>query len=327
VKRVLAIAVGGLLLAAAGVAQFDWSQVEGPRYIQRLHLPIRGEAFKLPRAVHADLHTGEVFVCDTFNNRIVIFDERGLFRFQIVGGETFRAPADIAVDPEGYLFVLALHAGHKALVLLDFDGLFIQEIELSGLPPNFLAPELLSIALSPSGERLFVVDKANNRLWIGSRDGQIETSVDLAPGFSEKEAEELRLGHVDVYGETVLVAMPTTGRIEMYDLDGISRGGIGMKGTAPCQTGFPVAAALAADGKVLVVDKQRALFMIWNPEGNRCLSEHSGFGNVPGAFYQPGDLALDGQGRAYVSQGFEGRVQVFEEAPPAARPSEADSRP
>lgn len=326
-NRFLAIIVGGFLLATPGVAQFDWSQVEGLRYIQRLSSPIRGDSFRLPRAVHADLHTGEVFVCDTFNNRIVIFDERGLFRYQIVGGESFRAPQDIAVDPEGYLFVLALRDGHKGLVLLDFDGLFIKKIELSGLPADTLEPDFLSIALSPSGERLFVVDKANNRLWIGRRDGQIETSVDLAPGLTAKEAEEQRLGHVDVYGDTVLVAMPTVGRIGMYDLHGNSRGGIGLKGTARCQTGFPVAAALAADGKVIVVDKQRALMMIWDPEGNRCLSEHSGFGNVPGAFYQPGDLALDVQGWVYVSQGFESRVQVFEEAPPAARPSEADSRP
>ena len=88
--------------------------------------------------------------------------------------------------------------------------------------------------------------------------------------------------------------------------------------SAPCQTAFPVAAALGADGTVVVLDWQRMLFMLWDPRTNRCLGETSGIGNAPGWLYQPSDLALDAEGRLYVSQGFEGRVQVFAGAAPAA---------
>ncbi len=280
-------------------------------YLRRLALPIRGEAFRQPRAVHADLHTGEVFVCDTFGHRILIFDGDGLFRFELTGGSVFSAPRDVAVDPEGYLFVLAIHRGASGIVQLDFDGKLLGPVPLTGLPGGLPAPDLASIALSPAGDRLYALDRANQRLWVLGRGGEVLASADLASGLDPEEAEEQLLGHVDVYGDTVLVAVPTAGRIELFDLAGLRRGGIGVKGTAPCQTGFPVAAALDAEGHVLVLDKQRALFMRWRPQDNRCLREYSGFGNVPGALYRPDDLSLDAQANLYVSQGFESRVQVF----------------
>jgi hypothetical protein len=60
----------------------------------------------------------------------------------------------------------------------------------------------------------------------------------------------------------------------------------------------------------------------WQVEGNRCLSEHIGLGDAPGYLFFPYDLALDQQGRFYVAQSADGRVQVFEglgAAPPSPR--------
>jgi DNA-binding beta-propeller fold protein YncE len=305
--------VGGLLmLLTASSLTFIGAAGDEPHYARRLQMPTAGDRMTQPRAVHADLHTGEIFVCDTRNHRIVIFDRDGFFSYEIRGGGIFRSPRDVAVDPEGYIITVVLQRGVSGLVSLDFDGRFIEEIPLAGLPEGSGTPDVLSVALSPSGDRLYALDQANMRLWIASREGMILSSIDLAEGLDEEEALEQLLGHVDVYGDRVLVTVPTTGLTALHDLDGAPRGNVGRKGTAPCQTGFPVAAALGSDGTVLVLDNQRALFTRWDPEDNRCLGEYSGFGNAPGALYRPSDLALDGEGRIYVSQGFEGRVQVFE---------------
>jgi sugar lactone lactonase YvrE len=284
---------------------------QGTPYLRRLDPPIAGDEFRVPRAVHADPHSGEVFVCDTFNNRIAIFDHRGFFRYQITGGSEFRAPLDVAVDDKGFIFSLARHRGYSGIALLDFDGKLVEPIELEGLPDGISEPNLKSIAVSTAGDRLYALDSDNQRLWIANRSGEVLSSVDFTTGLTEEEIEDQLLGHVDVYGNTVLVAVPSAGQIELFDLDGRPRAKIGFKGTAPCQLGFPVAAALDADGKVWVLDNQRALFMRWDPENNKCLAEYSGFGNVPGALYRPSDLSLDDSGNLYVSQGYEGRVQVF----------------
>lgn len=294
------------------------SAVPQPVYVERLDLPVATDSIQMPRGVTADLHTGEVFVCDSFRNRVVIFGPDGAFRFQIVGGEVFSTPRDVAVDPEGYLVLVATnHELRTTLLELDFDGLFLREIGLSGLPEDAAEPFPVSVALSPDGTRLFVLDLANRSVWIADRDGAVSGRIDLGAEFPEERRRELELTKVDVYGDRLLVAMPKAGQIWTYDLDGDPRRQVGLLGTAPCQLAFPVAGALTEDGDMLILDQQRMMFLSWVPLGNRCLGEHYGFGGNPGYFYFPLDMALGPEGRLYVSQGFEGRVQVYEGLAPA----------
>ena len=67
----------------------------------------------------------------------------------------------------------------------------------------------------------------------------------------------------------------------------------------------------------MIVDQQRMMILRWNADANRCLGEYIGYGNEPGYLYYPMDLALDGSGQLFVSQGFEGRVQMFSGMTPA----------
>lgn len=311
-RALLPAALLCLALAAPGRAEEPV-----PRYLQRLDLPVAADALGSSEAVTADRATGEVFVCDSRRNRIVIFDSEGLFRYQIAGGETFGAPRDVAVDPEGYLVVLANHQGRTAIVELDFDGRFLGEIALSGIPEDAAELNLNSLALSPDGSRLYVVDMGNQVLWLAARDGSVTRRVDLAEGLEAVERRDRVLGRVDVYGDRVVVAMPSEGRVRYFDLEGTLEGEIGFRGTAACQLAFPVVAAFDRDGNFVVVDQQRMILLRWNPRGNRCIGEYYGMGTAPGFLYYPVDATLDSQGRLYVSQGFEGRVQVYEGLTPA----------
>jgi len=285
-------------------------------FVRGLGLPVVGDS---TRGVSADLHTGELFICDTRLNRILIFDDDGLFRHEIPGGDVFVAPRDVAVDPEGYLVLAASHQRRSAVLELDFDGLFLREIGLA-LPGDAAEPQIASVALSPTGDRIYVLDTTNLRLWISDRGGEIVGSVDLAAGLSEKERYDVILGHVDVYGDTVLVAVPSHAQIRTFELDGTPRTQIGKRGNARCTTAFPVAAALTEDGELVIVDQQRMVVLRWSHEANRCIDQYLGLGVAPGLLYYPMDLALDRSGQMFVSQGFQGRVQMYSGMPPAAAP-------
>ena len=316
-RRTALLLVTGLAVLAGTLAAQEGRR---PRYARRLEPPMRDDVFKRPRCITADLHTGEVFVCDTREHRVIVFDERGVFRYQINGGSAIRTPMDIAVDPDGYLFLLARHRGKRAVVLLDFDGLFLGLLELQGLPALERPIEPISIAMSPSGRRLYVLDTANHLLIIADREGSVQAVVDLVAEMALEDAREQLYGHVDVYADTVLVPRPTLGLVHLFGLDGEPRGHVGLYGTGSCHSAFPMAAALDEEGNILVLDQRRMMFMLWDPRENRCLDEYYGLGDFPGALYSPEDLALDGAGRVYIGQTFQGRVQVYQGARPAARP-------
>lgn len=321
--RLIAVLAVALPLLHAGAAP------AGPRlpYVKRLSMPSESDVFKWPLSVHADRHTGEFFVCDQLNSRIVIFDRNGRFSYQIPGGRVFRSPLDVAVTAGGYILVLCYVEDRRELVLLDFDGTPMGGLPLVGLPEGTVATRFVSLALSPGGDRIYVLDQANHRLWIAGFDGRVSGSVDLVTGLPEEELREQMLGHVDVYGDTVLVSLPMAGKVRLFGLDGEPRGEVGLKGTSPCQTAFPVAAAMDRNGNVLVLDQQRMLVMLWSADDNQCLYETGGIGGGPGDLYKPADLTLDADGRVCISQGFDGRVQLFEGSVPAAGEAPPDEGP
>jgi hypothetical protein len=319
--RLVLLSLAAAVLAPAPALGAE--PAETIRFAERLQVPISALQLSQPLAVHADLHTGELFVADLRRNLVAIFDDRGLFRFAIPGGSVFRSPLDVATWPDGRILLLAYTDRGRSLVRLDFDGRHPRPVLLSGLPPQAEEPWLTSIALSADGSRLFLLDERNHRLWLATDAGEITGSVDLAAGYEEKERREQLLEQVDVYGDEVLVPLPMEGTIRIFDLEGRKLGFVGRKGGASCETAFPVAAAPTRDGNVLILDQQRALMMLWRREDNRCLGEISGIGAAPGRLYRPADLALDAEGDVFVSQGFEGRVQRFAGAAPATGAREA----
>jgi hypothetical protein len=298
-----------------------------PKYLQRLEFPNREETFKPPRAVTADLHTGEIFVCDMRGRRIVIYDRYGTFSYQIPSGTRYGSPLDVAVDPEGFLFVLTFQGRTPIVAMLDFDGLYLGEFELPIAAGSTEPPDPVSLAISPTGDRLYVMDQASGgRLWILDRTGEVLREIDLVLDKSWEWLRGRLLGRVDVYGDIVLESFPVEGRIRLRDLDGNIVSFVGMKGTSRCRLGLPIAAAMDGEGRIYVTDRQRMVYTIWDPVGNRCLGEYSGIGRSPGALYNPIDLTLNSDGKLYISQGFEGRVQVYQVEIPPPAPGESVPR-
>jgi len=315
-----------ILLVASSPAPGQNTEGKRPLYSKPLQMPLRGDDFRLPLSIVADLNAAEVFVCDPLNHRIAIFDRNGLFKFEIRGGMSFRSPIDLAVNPEGYLFVLATHQGHQSVVRLDFDGRFLEAFELQGIPESSGGQNFRSIAISSQAERLYIADQWQHKLWITDLDGKVTGAFDFEEGRTEEEIENLLLGRVDVYGESVLMGVPSEGFVYRFDLAGNLEQKIGQKGATPCMLGMPVAAALDELDRVVILDQQRALFQVWQAEDNTCLHEYYGFGAQPGALNRPFDLALDLDGQVFITQGYEGRVQMYRGGEPAAFQGPSDGK-
>lgn len=294
-------------------------------YLQRLRMPVASDDIGYGQSVTADPHTGEVFVCDPRSDRILIFDADGNFSFQILGGIDFSNPRDIAVHPEGYLVVLVNLDARSVPVELDFDGKFIRPIDLWPVSEDLIDSRFVSVAISPDGEQIFLLDDGNLDIWIVASTGEVIDRVSLRAGMSDEEGEEIIVGQIDVYGSHLLVALPSHSEIRKYSLEGKLLDRVGIKGVSACKLGRPTAAALTESGEYLIIDQQRMFLVHWSATGNQCLGDYIGIGAAPGYLYYPNDLSLGVEGDLYIAQSFDGRVQKYTGLPRAAGPGAGKS--
>jgi DNA-binding beta-propeller fold protein YncE len=87
------------------------------------------------------------------------------------GPTTFRQPSDLLVAPNGDLFVADGHGadGNNRIVKLSADGRFIKQWGTAGSGPGQLR-DPHDLAMDSQG-RLFVADRANNRIQIFDQEG------------------------------------------------------------------------------------------------------------------------------------------------------------
>jgi len=259
------------------------------------------DRFSHPEAVAVDEIHQEVYVADTGNDRLLVFGTDGAFHAEIKVWEGLRMPSAVAVGREIYVVgsdprrVAALDARGRLKTLLDAD------------PGDGRQVRAGSIALS--GDRLYVVDRANDRLLAfdlvrrrvlfgfgghGAADGQFESLVDVAVGPDG-----------EVYGLDMRRAS-----VSVFDAAGVFLRKFGEAGGASGQLGLPAGLGVDRDGNTLVADATRHTLLIYGRDG-RFLREYGGMGRSPGWFYFPQKVLADAAGRVFVVEPFLDRVQVF----------------
>ncbi len=149
----------------------------------RLVQSFGGGMFIFPHGLHVD-HDGNVYVTDgrgegAIGHQIFKFSPRGELLLTLgqpgVAGEgpyTFNRPSDVAVAPNGDIFVADGHnplETNMRIVKYSKDGTYIKEWGGKGTANGKLS-DPHAIAFDSQG-RLFVADRANQRIQIFDQDG------------------------------------------------------------------------------------------------------------------------------------------------------------
>jgi len=260
--------------------------------------------FQGPRGIAVDRQRGQVYVVDTGNKRVQVFGLDGSFiavwdRADEAFAEGFEEPFDVVVDSRGEVYVL------------DAVAQFIQRYgpsgELHGAIGHDLAfyrPRGLAI---DAEDNLYVADTGGNRIVKMTLSGQ-----QLAQ-FGEQGAGP---GQVS---QPTDVAVDATGRIYVMDsynlrvevLDPAGRY-LGEWPIGGANTFDSPHIELGPGGQIFITDPEAHKVIAFDAAG-RALGEWGGFGQEAGRFQKPISLAFDGAGRAYVTDAYNHRVQVFEQ--------------
>jgi sugar lactone lactonase YvrE len=206
-----------------------------------------------------------VYVMDTWNNRVQVFNSNGSIKFAYTTDDGFFAPREIAVDSNGFSYVA--DTGKHRVVKFDPKGQKVMSIGASDPKTGQVVPgskdgqfnEPIGLALDQGGN-LYVADRLNFRIQVFGPDGQFVrkwTTKWLIPlqtnGVPEQVDIEPHLAMDQAHG--LVYATDGKGKkVFCYKLDGTLVSTLETNTTGAPLFAVPIGVAVDKDSNVYVVD-------------------------------------------------------------------------
>ena len=99
-------------------------------------------------------------------------------------------------------------------------------------------------------------------------------------------------------------------QVHVYSPDGDALPPFGRFGTGPGGLVFPIGVAFGPHSTILVLDRMRHKILVFD-SAYKFVTELGRAGIWPGQLYHPLAIAASDDGRVFISQGFQSRVQLF----------------
>ena len=278
--------------------------------------------FSRPGGVFFDTNRSEVYVADSGNGQIVIFDNKGLPITKIPhsvvnpdsGERQSGQPKNVVVKKNGDILVTDSLCSY--LDIIDFRGRSIQKIwpaDLLGLQRSKVRPQCLAI---DSSENVYI-----------SLSGDVNEILVLTPELKLK-AEIGKINGTDGPSGITGLWVDKDGRIyvtyaqgdcvHVYAPDGKLLANFGKHDSGYNNFSLPSGLITDARGNIWIVDTLRHVVTVFKqqPEGSGILTSvihaFGGFGPEAGALSYPCAIAGDGVSRIFVLENTGARLQAFD---------------
>lgn len=211
-------------------------------------------------------------------------------------------PIDVAIGRNGRIFVV--DGGNHRVVAYGASGNFLFSFGRQGSATGELR-DPVGIATDAIGQ-VYVADKGNGRVQVFDADGAFLRAIPVVDGAGPTRPVGV-VASGD--GEQVFVSSNVNHNIMVFTPNGDLLREWGQEGVATGRFRYPASLALR-DGQLYVVDGLNSRVQIFNESGIHHF-DVSEWGVLPGQLFRPKGIALDGQGRIYISDGYLDVVQVF----------------
>lgn len=327
--RHIAIYGNTLYVADSGnhrVQLFDVSNPLSPTYVATIGVTGQSGSdnshLGSPSGVAAD--TSYIYVADTWNNRVQIFNRATRAYAATMGGTQgagnyqFFGPSDVAVDAAGNIYVADFV--NTRVQQFNSSRSYVRIYGTTGAPYltdgyHYNSPSGVAAAADGS---LYITEDSGHRLIKLNAAGQLEWTVGAAGVKGDWNHANDRLNNpadvvLDISGR-VLVADRWNGRVQIFNADGSYYGT--MAQPVPGGRGFncPGGVGVAPNGDIYVADTCAHVVDIfdrhWRHQGALGMVDQPGTDNSH--FDNPEDVAVDSRGFIYVTDKNNRRVQVFD---------------
>ncbi len=209
---------------------------------------------------------GRVYVADTWNHRIQVFDSEGNFVTKWGSyGQTdsplplFYGPRDVAVDASGN--VLVTDTGNKRVMVFDPDGNFVHQWGGPGAVGGFFE-EPVGIAVGPDGN-IYVADTWNQRVQVFDSDYVYLRDWPVQAWYGQSVVNKPYLA-VDNLGR-VYITDPEGYLVAVFDSEGNLLSTFGSYGTGSTTFSLPTGIAVDDAGNIYVTDTDGQRLMKFQP--------------------------------------------------------------
>jgi DNA-binding beta-propeller fold protein YncE len=301
------------LFLTAGLAQGQSGQV---KFVYGVWGYSDSQPFSSPQGIFYDRWNREVYVCDSGNHQVVIFDSTGfpLYRFnhwlrrsegekKILG-----EPRNLVVNKAGDIFLIDNLAGF--VDILDQRGNSVDRLMLQDIPefenvkirPEFLAIDSLdNLYMATSGERvkILVFDRNLRLITSFGTEGEEEGGLKTVTGL-----------WVDDEGKAYVTDPDARFCVQVFSAEGEFLLGFGGHDINKEDFSLPTGVVTTADGTIFVADELRQVVKAFDSDG-QFLSWFGGFGGGSGAMRYPRYITGDGEDELFVVERVGRRYQKF----------------
>jgi hypothetical protein len=260
--------------------------------------------------ISVDEARSEIYVVDPRERDIRIFNDHGMEIYRFGDDGSLGTVVDVAVKKDGGILVLSKRQSKSVIILCNFRGEPLSELELKNLPAEFssFSPDHMAWRQG----RFYLLDSISMRIAVADANALFRKGYDLAAllDVAEDKRIETEIGgfSVDRQGN-MLFTVPVLFAAYRLSPDG-NIAGFGRSGSAPGR--FGIIGGIVADGRgnYYVADRLKCVVLIFDKDF-KFQTEFGYRGLSPENLIGPRYLGLDTKGRLYVSQLKSRGVSVF----------------
>jgi hypothetical protein len=258
-----------------------------------------------------DQQRNEIYVVDPVGKDVTIFNDKGMEIYRFADDGSLGNPVDVAVKEDGNLLVLTRVSFQPRIILCQFRGEPLSTLELKNFPADYsnFSPDRMVYRQG----RLYLLESQSKRLAVTGANGLFETGYDLDTvlDIEEKMRAEAEIGGFSVDREgNMLFTIPVLFSAYKLSPDGEATRFGGRGGGSPGS--FGIVGGIVEDdlGYYYVADRLKHVVLVFD-KNFRFQREFGYRGPSPENLIGPRNLALDAEGRLYVSQLRSRGISVF----------------
>ena len=261
-------------------------------------------------SISVDRERNEIYVADPKERDVTVFNEAGMEIYRFGDDGSLGSIMDAVVEKDGRILVLSRMVSGNSIILCNFRGEPLAELELKKFPSDFsgFSPNRLVCRQG----LLYLLDADTMKIAVTDVNGVFQRGYSVSPLI---DVPQDKLEQTDMEGFSVdprgnmLFTIPVKFSAYRLSPDGEITG-FGRPGGGPGR--FNVVGGIVADdrGYYYVADRLKSAVLIFDKDFQ--FQGQFGYrGSRPDNLIGPKNLALDGEGRLYVSQLRSRGVSVF----------------